>query len=153
VETVRLEPVTSANWERCAAIAVRPGQERYVAAVTYYLCLCLYGSTWRPVAIVRDDAVVGFYMEAVEDNATVWVGGLVIDAAAQRTGVARSTLSVLIGRCQADPGCPGLALSYHPDNTAAKTLYASLGFRETGETLDGGAEVIARWTTPPPRIR
>lgn len=36
------------------------------------------------------------------------------------------------------------ALSYRPDNAAARTLYLSLGFTETDEWIDDGAEVVAR---------
>ena len=31
-----------------------------------------------------------------------------------------------------------------PDNTAAKNLFASLGFHETGETVDDGDEIVSR---------
>ena len=39
--------------------------------------------------------------------------------------------------------CPNVALSYSSDNTGARALYASLGFRQTGEMEDD--EVVARW--------
>jgi len=141
---VRLEPVTEDNWRECAALAVRPDQADHVAPVTYYLCLCTFGSTWQPLAIVRGDTVVGFCMWAVDDDGSRWVGGLVVDAAVQRSGVARSALTALIARFEAEPGCTGVALSYSPDNVAARRLYAALGFVETGETEDDGAEVVAR---------
>jgi diamine N-acetyltransferase len=141
---VRLEPVTEDNWRSCAALAVRPDQADYVAAVTYYLCLCAYGSSWQPLAIVRGDVVVGFCMWAVDDDGSRWVGGLVVDAAVQRTGVARAALTALIERFEAQPGCTGVGLSYSPENIEARRLYAALGFVETGETEDDGAEVVAR---------
>ena len=144
MSVLTLEPVTAANWRECAGLTVRPEQTEYVAAVTYYLCLCFYGSTWQPLAITRSGTVVGFCMWGVDDDASRWIGGLVIDSAAQRTGIARSALTMLIERFEAEPDCPGVALSYTPDNTAAKSLYASLGFRETGETVDDGVEVVAR---------
>lgn len=143
---VELEPVTATNWRECAALKVRPEQEKFVAPVTYYLCLCAYGSSWKPLAIVRDGRVVGFCMWAVDDDASRWIGGLVVDAAAQRSGIARQAVAALIRRFDAEPGSPGTALSYSPENTAARTLYATLGFRETGETEDDGAEVVARRT-------
>ena len=46
----------------------------------------------------------------------------------------------------AEPGTPNVALSYVPENAAARALYLSLGFVETGEKE--GDEVIARWTPP-----
>ncbi len=141
---VQLEPVTAANWRRCAGLTVRPDQKRFVAEVTYYLCLCFYGSTWQPLEITRDGTVVGFCMWGIDDDDSRWIGGLVVDVTVQRTGVARAALTALIRRFEADPACPAIALSYTPDNTAAKDLYASLGFGETGETVDDGDEVVAR---------
>jgi diamine N-acetyltransferase len=41
------------------------------------------------------------------------------------------------------PDCREIALSYDADNVAARPLYASLGFLETGERTDDG-EVVAR---------
>jgi diamine N-acetyltransferase len=144
VSNVLLEPVTAANWRDCAGLTVRADQARYVASVPYYLCLCAYGSTWRPLALVRDGVVVGFCMYAVDGDGSGWIGGLLVDAAAQRTGVARAAVAAPVERFEADPDCPGTALSYAPGNVAARNLYASLGFRETGETDDDGAEVVAR---------
>lgn len=141
---VRLEPVTEDNWRDCAALTVRPDQAEFVAMVTYYLSLCCYGSTWQPLAVVRDGTVVGFCMEASDDDGSRWIGGLVVDASVQRTGVARSALVALIQRFEAEPGCTGVALSYSPDNDAARRLYTTLGFVETGETDDDGAEIVAR---------
>ena len=143
-QDVRLVPVTSENWRECAALTVHPDQEQHVASVTYYLSLCAYGDTWHPLAIVRDDTVVGFCMWGVDDDSSRWIGGLVVDASAQRQGVARDAVQRLVERFESEPDCPAVALSYRPDNTAARALYASLGFVETGETEDDGAEVVAR---------
>jgi len=149
--TVELEPVTAANWRDCAALTVRPEQARYVAAVTFYLCLCTYGSVWKPLAITRGGAVVGFCMWGVDDDASRWIGGLVVDVSAQRSGVARAAVTMLVERFEAEADCPNVALSYSPDNVAAGKLYASLGFRETEETLDDGNEVVARRQVPTDR--
>ena len=143
MSSVDLHPVTAENWRACAALSVRADQARFVAPVTYYLCLCAYGDTWQPMAVVRNGMVVGFCMCGIDDDdGSAWIGGLLIDESQQRTGAARAAVSALIDRFAGKPGCPGMALSYQPDNTAARTLYRSLGFIETGET--DGDEVIAR---------
>jgi diamine N-acetyltransferase len=141
---IELRPVTSENWQACAALSVRADQARFVAPITYYLCLCAYGDTWQPMAVVRDGTIVGFCMWGIDDDGSAWIGGLVIDQSQQRTGVARAAISALIDRFVGEPGCPGMALSYAPDNEAACALYRSVGFVETGETADDGAEVVAR---------
>jgi diamine N-acetyltransferase len=151
VAVIEIEEVTADNWRQCAALKVRPDQAEFVAAVTYYLCLCAYGKTWQPLAIRRDGTVVGFAMWGVDEDRSRWIGGLVVDVAAQRTGVARGALRQLMERFAEEPDCPNVALSYPPANVAARALYASLGFEETGETEDDGSEVVARWPCPSQR--
>jgi len=145
---VRLEPVTAQNWRQCAALQVRPDQTDFVQPVTYYLCLCAYETTWQPLAIKKGAAVVGFVMWGIDDDRSRWIGGLVVDAAAQRSGIARQAVQQLLDRFSNEPDCPNVALSYAADNVAARSLYTSLGFTETGETEDDGAELVARWTNP-----
>ena len=140
---ITLEPVTKDNWRACAALAVRPDQSEFVNAVTYYLCLCHYGSGWQPLAAVRDGEVVGFCMTGLDDDRSRWIGGVVVDAARQRHGIGRAMMRALMERLAAEPDTPNVALSYAPENTAARALYLSLGFVETGEMEDD--EIVARW--------
>lgn len=141
---ITLEPVTADNWRACAALTVHPDQREFVNAVTYYLCLCHYGDTWQPLAAVRDGEVVGFCMWGIDDDRSRWIGGVVVDAARQRTGIGKAMIGALVERLAADPDCPNVALSYQPENKAARALYASLGFVETGELEDD--EIVARRT-------
>jgi diamine N-acetyltransferase len=141
---VSLVEVSTANWRACAALRVEEDQRRWVADVTYYLCLCTYGDTWHPLAIEVENEVVGFLMWGVDDDESRWIGGLVIDAAHQRHGVARAAVTEAIRLLIAQPGCTGVALSYNATNQAARSLYAGLGFVETDETEDDGAELVNR---------
>ena len=143
---ITLEPVTADNWRACAALTVRPDQQEFVNAVTHYLCLCNYGDVWHPLAAVRDGEVVGFCMWGIDDDRSRWIGGVVVDAGRQRTGIGRAIIRTLTDRLAAEPDCPNVALSYRPENVAARALYASLGFVETGEIDDD--ETVARWTKP-----
>ena len=140
---IALEPVTADNWRACAALKVHPSQQRFVNDVTYYLCLCTYGDVWQPLAVTRDGEVAGFVMWGVDDDRSRWIGGLVVDAAHQRQGIGHEVVRQLRERLIAEPDCPNVALSYAPDNTAARHLYRTLGFHETGETE--GTELVARW--------
>jgi diamine N-acetyltransferase len=144
VVDVRLVQVDAQNWRDCAALRVTDEQRRWVADVSYYLSLCAYGGSWFPLAITIDGQVVGFVRWAVDDDASRWIGGLVIDAGQQRRGIARQALVSLTRLLIAQEGCTEVALSYGPDNTVARGLYAALGFVETGETADDGAELVAR---------
>ncbi len=142
--TIELVPVTAENWRDCADLSVHEGQRGFVSAVSYYLCLCNYGDTWHPLAAVRDGEVVGFVMWGLDDDGSRWIGGLVVDARHQRQGIGHAIVGQLREQLIAEPGTPNVALSYEADNTAARHLYRSMGFHETGETE--GNELVARWS-------
>jgi diamine N-acetyltransferase len=140
---VSLRPVDAGNWRDVARLTVAPGQERFVATPTYYLALCSYGDVWHPLAVYAGGEVVGFLMWGVDDaDGSCWLGGVLVDATTQGRGVGRAALAQALQLLREEAGATGFALSYAPENTVARSLYASLGFAETGEVDDG--EVVAR---------
>jgi diamine N-acetyltransferase len=140
---VILEEVRADNWRACTALEVDEPQQRFVAPVANYLTLCAYGeSPWRPLAVRVREEVVGFVMWGIDPaDESFWIGGLVIDRRQQRQGYGRAVVAQLLERAAAD-GHGEAALSYDPQNTAARSLYSSMGFVETGE-LEGD-ETVAR---------
>jgi diamine N-acetyltransferase len=144
-KNVQLVPIDAANWRDVAAVRPHPEQELFVAATTYYLCLAHYDAVWNPLAVVRNGSTVGHMMWAIdEEDGSTWLGGVVIDSAAQSQGVGRAAVLSFIDRFSSD-GRSNLALSYAPDNTIAKHLYSDLGFVETGEMAED--EIVARLRT------
>ncbi|MGH8969866.1 MAG: GNAT family N-acetyltransferase [Actinomycetes bacterium] len=140
---VRLVDVDAQNWREVSAIAPRPDQQRWVESTPYYLALCHYGGVWRPLAALVDDQVVGFAMWGYdEDEASYWIGGVVLAPERQGQGVGRSLMTALMQRLATLPDCHELALSIAEDNTVARGLYRSLGFVETDERVDD--ELVAR---------
>ena len=77
-----------------------------------------------------------------EEDGSAWLGGLVIDADAQGSGIGHAALVAFLDRFTEDEHT-NAALSYLPDNTIARKLYADLGFVETGEMAD--EEIVARY--------
>jgi diamine N-acetyltransferase len=141
---VTLRPVDAGTWRQVAALTVAPGQERFVAAATYYLALCAYGDVWHPLSVHdADDRVVGFLMWGVDDeDGSCWLGGVLVDRSYQRRGLGRAAVVEALRTLRPATDAAGFALSYRPDNEVAKRLYAGLGFVETGEVDDD--EVVAR---------
>ena len=147
---VVLAPATSANWRDIARVRATDPQRRWVADVTYYLCLSAYDGLWRSCA-VQDErgATVGHVMWAVDpEDDSHWIGGLVIDAERQGAGLGRATVEALWTWWEREePSLSGTsfrqaALSVAPDNQGALGLYRSLGFVETGELSDD--EIVLR---------
>lgn len=141
---VRLIEVDAENWRSVIEVTPKRGQEEFVAPVANYLCLCHYGGEWHPLAIKADGAIVGHVMWAVdEEDDSVWLGGLVIDATAQGRGYGRAAVLAFLDRFKRKDGGVNAALSYMPDNTVARSLYLDIGFIETGEME--GDEIVARY--------
>jgi diamine N-acetyltransferase len=148
-DDVNLVPVTSANWREVAKVRPTVDQRAWVADVLYYLCLSAYDGLWRSYAVVTRETIVGHVMWAVDpDDASHWIGGLVIDQVQQGKGYGRAAVTALLAMWERDePSLSGTpfreaALSVSPDNAAALQLYRSMGFAETGEIEDD--EVVLR---------
>lgn len=140
---VRLVEVDAENWRALTEVKSKPGQERFVASVAWYLCIAHYGEDWHPLAIEVDGSIVGHLMWAIdEEDGSAWLGGLVIDADAQGRGIGHAAVVAFLDRFTED-GRTNAALSYLPDNAIARKLYADLGFVETGEMAD--EEIVARY--------
>ncbi len=140
---VLLRPVNSKNWRDIAHLQVAQSQREFVAEPCYYLALCCYGNTWRPLAIYLGEQVVGFMMWAVDPaDDSCWLGGILIDQSYQRKGYGRQAVQGAISMLAKEHGHKNFALSYQPTNLIAKHLYNSLGFSETGEWE--GDEIVAR---------
>ena len=138
---VTVRPVTSDNWRDVRDLAVAPRQLAFVESPDFYLALCCY-TDWNPCVVCSADAVIGFMMWAIDDDGSVWLGGIFIDIRHQRRGHGRRCVEVLMGQLAAQAGAAGFALSYQRENSVAARLYAQLGFVETGEMADD--EVVAR---------
>ncbi|MFC9430378.1 GNAT family N-acetyltransferase [Streptomyces sp. NPDC056987] len=140
---VVLRDVDDENWRAVADTAPLDDQRDYVPALAArYLLLSAREGVWNSLAACADHTVVGHVMWGRdEDDGSYWIGGMLIDGPEQGKGVGRAVARTLMAWLAAREDCRVLRLSYHPDNTVARELYASLGFRPT-ET-DEGDEVVA----------
>jgi diamine N-acetyltransferase len=122
---------------------VTPAQWEFVTEVSRYLLLCHYGEIWHPLAVYRDETVIGFLMWGVDPaDGSCRLGGILIDQAQQGRGYGRAAVQAALDLLAGEHGHDHFALSYNPANAVAKSLYAALGFIETNELVDD--EVVAR---------
>lgn len=153
---MELKKLTRENIVQVLKLTVENTQKSFVAdnntsILEAYLVLA-EGGVALPFGIYEDTTLVGFVMfgydsiygddpEIAKGNYCIW--RFMIDKQFQNKGYGRKAMKVILDYLRTFP-C-GKAevcwLSYEPENTAAKHLYESLGFRETGGVCDG--EIIA----------
>ncbi|GIJ07236.1 GNAT family N-acetyltransferase [Micromonospora andamanensis] len=142
---ITLRPVDDDNWRAVADVAPRDDQRDWVPALAArYLLLTERSEVWNSLAAYADDTVVGHVMWGVDEDGSRWIGGMLIDAAQQGCGVGRAVVRTLCDWLAAQ-GRP-VRLSYHPENSSAARLYASLGFAPTGVWEDD--ELVAELAEP-----
>jgi len=149
---ISLPKITFENFGECISLEVREDQKNFVARNLYSLAEAYIaltnGSVPMPFAIYNDETMVGFIMISYEpadedddDDETVYlIWRLMIDKKYQGMGYGRQAMEKALEYIRTFPhGEAGLAVvSYNPDNKAARQLYASLGFEETGELNEDG---------------
>ena len=144
--TITLQPITRENYRACAWLEVAPEQERFVASNAYSLAQACYELECTPLVIYAGDTMVGFAMYALDpDDHKYWIYRLMIDAAHQGKGYGRAAMKLLIEDIRRLPGCDEIGISYVPENSGAKHLYASLGFVESGEVIENETVARLRW--------
>lgn len=143
---VVLVDVDDSNWRDIADVAPRDDQRDFVPpSAARYLLLSAREGEWHSLGIRADDVIVGHVMWAFDDDDGLhWIGGVLVDAAAQGKGVGRAAMVTLLRWLFATQGAPAVRLSYEPGNEAARSLYVDLGFVESDVPV--GDEIMAELT-------
>mgnify|MGYP000302980369 CR=1 FL=1 len=140
--TVRLVPVNETNSAAIAALTLFPGQENLVASNAESLEEASTDPDARPRGVMLGDSLVGFLMyETPDDDGDARLYRLMIDHHFQGRGLGREALDAALQEISALPQVRQISICYEPENTPARTLYASAGFVEQG--LDEDGEMIA----------
>lgn len=155
---IHLERVNGDTIWDILKLTVADHQKNFVAGndvsiIEAYIAITSNGYAF-PFGIFEDDTPVGFVMigydkdeywkdaPAIADgNYNLW--RLMIDKAYQNKGYGRQAVELALRFIRTFPCGKGdfCWLSYEPENTVAKSLYASFGFVETGDK--DGEEQIA----------
>ena len=155
---IRLEKISGNNVWKILKLKVAEEQKGFVAAndisiIEAYIALISNGHAF-PFGIYDDETPVGFCMvgygtddswedapAVAKDSYNIW--RLMIDRQYQGRGYGKAALEQLLAFIDTRPCGPAEIcwLSYEPENTRAKALYAGFGFEETGEK--DGDELIA----------
>ncbi|MER7486481.1 GNAT family N-acetyltransferase [Streptomyces sp. NPDC126497] len=142
---LRLEEITPGNLEAALGIRVRPDQEFAVAPVVKSLAEAYVrpDSAW-PRLIMDGDRAVGFLMAFLDID---WHedGGSVVRSGLWRLNIAAEEQGKGYGRFAVESvaeelrrrGAREFHVTWHPGDDGPEGFYLGLGFRRTGEVVEG----------------
>ncbi len=147
--SIVLRPLNRDNWEACTALAVAPEQNTWVAPNVYSIAEAQFLTGFSSAAVYLGETMVGYALFGpdADDGGIYWIHRLMIDARYQGKGYGYAAIRRIIEEIAGRPDRSGKArIGYHPDNEAARHVYAKAGFVEEGVAAWG--EMIASYTYP-----
>ena len=143
---VQLKPVTSDNLDEVLALKVKESQAGYVSTAAESLAQAyVYSETAFPFVVYSGQDIVGFIMMGYYEAKgyyTLWK--LLIDGRYQHRGFGREALELGIAFLKEKFGAGEVYTGVIPENHAAKSLYLSAGFQETGLFENGMEELCLK---------
>jgi diamine N-acetyltransferase len=149
-----IRPVTKDNWKELIRLKVREDQTHFVASNLYSIAESQFGDEYEghwdlhPFGIYdNENTPVGFLMYGfnfTHPKQQAFILRLMVDDKFQGKGYGRFAMHKMLETFRADERIKEVGISYEPQNDAARKLYASLGFEETGKVIDGEVEAILR---------
>lgn len=148
-----IRPVTGENWKELIRLKVRGDQTHFVASNLYSIAEAQFGDEYEghwdlfPYGIYEGSTPVGFLMYGYNfEHPThqAFIIRLMVDEKYQGKGYGRFGMEKMLELFRVDERIKAVGISYEPENDAARKLYASLGFQETGRMVEGEAEAVLR---------
>jgi RimJ/RimL family protein N-acetyltransferase len=135
---ITLRKIDQNNWKECIGLEVNDAQKTFVAANVFSLAEVSFYPTYTALAVYNGDIMVGFLLYGKDpDDGRYWIPRLMIDKKYQGNGFGKAAMRELIEILKKKDDCSGIYISHEPENLAAKKLYSSLGFNNTGEKNNG----------------
>ena len=149
-----IRPVTKDNWKEIIRLKVREDQTHFVASNLYSIAESQFGDDleghwdYHPFGIYDDqDIPVGFLMYGINfehPKQQAFIIRLMVDDKYQGKGYGRFGMQKMLELFHGNERIQVVGISYEPENEAARKLYASLGFIEPGEMIDGETLAILK---------
>jgi len=131
---IDFKPVDKDNWLDCVNLEVSEEQNNLVTNNTFSVLQCHYDDRNYPVAIYKDNIMVGFLMYFYDEDFKAYrLRRFMIDNDYQCNGYGKLALLELKKIIKDNYNGKKLYTSVKPKNTIAKKLYENVGFEKTGE--------------------
>ncbi|RXZ69706.1 GNAT family N-acetyltransferase [Agromyces albus] len=139
---LRLEELSASNIVAANNLSLKPGQEQFIAPVTYSAEASVVNpnTAWQRVVLL-DDKVVGFIHgnfdpenSHEEFRACIW--RINVDAEVQGKGVGRFAAEALAGEAKRR-GFDRITVLWEPGEEGPEAFFHRIGFKDVGETAYG----------------
>jgi diamine N-acetyltransferase len=140
IMSVILKNITKENWIQAIELRVKKEQEEFVASNLFSIAQSKVEPNCIPVAVYDNDIMIGFIMYGYDDDEGfkgVWIARLMVDAKYQGKGYGRAAMEELLKQIKKENSMENIYISFEPENTVARKLYESLGFKDTGKIVGG----------------
>ena len=138
METVSIEPISKKNLRPILLMKVLESEVDFVAPNSFSLSEAYVDKELCPRAITHNGDIVGFIMYGrYDDEVEYWITRRMIPPELRGRGFAKKAIRLAIADLFEKPDCSEIFISFEPENQVAKKLYESLGFKETGEVIEG----------------
>lgn len=137
--------VTNENREAIIRLKVKDSQSGFIESNAYSLAQSKFEPYWNPVALYKEDCIVGFAMYGkitVDREEQVWLDRFMIDYRFQGFGYSKIFMRKLIDVLFRTYQCDKIYLSVFEDNENAIHIYKNIGFQFT-DLRDRLGEIIA----------
>lgn len=136
---MELRAIAEQNYQKILDLSTGAGQEEFVARNVRSLAHAwVFQKTAQPYVLYEGEEPVGFIMfDWRPEKKWVEIWWLVIDYRHQGKGYGRRAMELALEKIRRAGLFCRVQLYYVPGNEKARALYHSLGFGETGSTLDG----------------
>lgn len=140
--SIYLKDIDENNLEECTLLTTnKDGKhyvfEEFVASNTFSIAQSKVQKGWIVKAIYDDDLMIGFSMYGYCYEYDFYeICRFMIDYKYQGKGYGRRSLIKIIEEMKKNEECKDIYISFAPKNNIARSLYESLGFKDTGKTLE-----------------
>jgi diamine N-acetyltransferase len=144
MNNVKLVELNEDNWYECCQLEVSKEQSGFIESNAISIAQSKFEPTLKTYGIYFEDRVVGFlmYNSIAEELDGHWVYRIMVDKSFQGKGIGKAATEQMIAEMQKLPEVKKIVVGYHPDNTGAHHLYASLGFIDHGDRFGKEMAVI-----------
>jgi diamine N-acetyltransferase len=140
---LRLEELSAGNIAAANSLSLKPGQEQFIAPVTYSVAAATINpaTSWQRVVLDDGDGVVGFIHgnfdpDSPQEELRACIWRINVDAEAQGQGVGKFATDALAEEAR-KRGFDRITVIWEPGEGGPEAFFHHIGFVDVGETQYG----------------